>query len=399
MRDRANDDVRETYNFGTETAPIYYGIPYADCLSGFIVDYDLFEEEGWNDYEGLNGLPTTVNDFYNLLQRIQRGGYSGFTYSVSHYTPQIIWSIIQKVDGKEGMGLWNSYQGEYDFNADGTVSDDEKITLATAYKILDTRGYEAAYKFVNTMFTKDSNGNAYYDPNVVQGVSYSACQQDFLMSKTSTNRNRIAMIIEGEWWENEARGTFTSMGNLNSDDGYGKRDFRFMPIPQFSENDKGEKYTIGSHSGSGELVFVNKKTVEGNAVKEKLAKLWLQYQYSTDCLKIFTKNAGSVLPYQYEMSEAELAEVTPFVRSVWEMHTSDKVEIVRYGDTTQTNEVRLAPVALEFNAKISGTDYSKGALFSNMLQMAQRGEKISFADWLAGAHAYYDQSISQAFSD
>lgn len=395
IQDKAKDDVKDVFNVNSK----YYGIPYADCLSGIVVDYDLFEDEGWNTYSGMYGLPGTFDEFKDLLNSIITGGnYSAYTWSVDHYTQMILDAIIQKVDGDEGIALWNTYLGEYDFNNDGTISADETITPATAYKILDTRGYKAAYDFVSTMYRKE-NGISYYDSNIIQGVTYSGAQQDFLMSKTSSTRPRIAMILEGDWWENEARGTFTSMGQINTDDSYGQRDFRFMPIPQMTDNDKGTKYTIASHSKTSEICFVNKKTVENDPVKQTLCKLFLQYAYSNEALKIFTLNSGSALPYNYELTPSELASMTPFGRSVWDMHTSDEVQIVRSGGMARSDTVRLAPVVLEWKSKVGNVAYNKSHLYSNWLQMAQSGKSVSFGEWLAGAHAYYDDAISRAFAE
>lgn len=394
IHDKAQDDVKEVFNVDNK----YYAIPYADCLSGIVVDYDLFENEGWNNYSGMYGLPGTFDEFKDLLNTIiTDGNYSAYTWSVNHYTQMILDAIIQKVDGDEGTALWNTYSGEYDFNNDGTISADEKITPETAYKILDTRGYKAAYEFVSTLYRKE-NGVSYYDSNIIQGVTYSGAQQDFLMSKSSSTRPRIAMILEGDWWENEAKGTFVSMGQIDENDGYGKRDFRFMPIPQMTSNDKGAKYTIASHSKTGEICFVNKKTVENDTLKQTLCKLWLQYAYSDEALKIFTKNSGSALPYNYELTESELAELTPFARSVWDMHTNDEVEIVRSGGMARSDTVRLASTVLEWKSKVGGVAYTSSHLFSNWLKMAQAGKSITFADWLAGAHEYYDDAIRQAFA-
>lgn len=409
MRDRAKDLQKDVFNMGTTEDPKYMAIPYSDTITGIIVDYDLFKEEGWTDYTGMYGLPGTFDEFENLLKKIQRAGYSAFTYSVDHYARPIEKAIIQKVDGDEGTALWNTYTGEYDFTYDENGNKIEPVTRniapQSAWNLIYTRGYKAAYDFSSLMFTSDAQGNSYYDANVMQGVTYTGAQSEFLMSKTYTDgRNRIAMIVEGDWWENEARGTFNSMGQIDADNGYGKRDFKFMPIPQMTEDDKCEQYTIGSHSGAGDILFVNKLTVENNPVKRLLTKLWLQFQYSADGCRTFTKNSGSVLPYAYDMTDDDLKVLTPFARSVWDMHTDPRVQIVHFGSMMQSYTVRNASQQVVFNASVlkSGqvggtrTSFTRDIMFENARQMAQKGYVYNWGEWVEGAKEYLMDRISRA---
>lgn len=393
------DYYKEAFNLGTEEEPRYCSVPYEDTLSGIIVDWDLFKDRGWNDYEGLDGMPATIDDFYNLISRIQRAGFSCFTYStgVGYYTRSIQRAIQAKVDGVDWYhDTYSDYEGEYDFNGDGQITDDEKFTAHDSYRLLDTAGVEAAVDFGVEFFYKDSSGKTYYDPNVTQGVSYGGAQQDFIMSKTSTNRPRIAMILEGEWWENEARGTFNSMGNVNASNGYGKREFRMMPIPQMTENDKTTKYTIGSQS-NGAVTVVNKKTVDGNALKEKLVELWLQYQYSADSLKIFTKNSGSVLPFDYEMNADDLKQLTPFARNVWDLHHNENVEIVYDNAMMKSDQIRLGEITFNYSAKIGTTLYDSTVFFNNLVDMAKASKSTTVVDYIAGMHTHYDDKIKNAY--
>lgn len=399
LADRINIDYyKDAYNLGTEEQPSYYSIPYEDSISGIIVDWDLFKSKGWNDYEGLDGMPATMDDFYDLLYRIQRAGYSAFTYStaVGYYTKSIQRAVQAKVDGIEWYGdLYSDYTGEYDFNGDGTITDEEKITPATMAKVAETAGTKAAIDMALEMFSKDINGNTYYDPNVVQGTSFGGAQQDFIMSKTANNRKRIAMIIEGDWWENEARATFNSMGSINSDDGYGKREFRFMPIPQVTEKDKSEKYTIGAFS-NGAVTIINKKTVANNPVKQKLAELWLQFQYSAKALKTFTLRTGSSLPLEYEMTNDDLAKLTPFARNTWELRHSDKVEIVYDNPMVKSKEILYGMVEYAYYTKINGTEY-KDHLFNNVVKTINEGKSITAAEYIQGMRTYYDDKLASAY--
>ena len=392
------DYYKEAFNLGTEENPSYFAIPYEDSISGFVVDWDLFEEEGWNTYSGLDGMPGTMVEFRDLLLKIQTAGYSAFSYSthVGYYTPSIQRAVQAKVDGVDWYNdVYSDYTGSYDFNGDGVIGDDETITPNTMWKTIDTRGVEEAVKMAQTMFEKPATGNTYYDSNVVQGVTFGGAQQDFVMSKSSKNRPRIAMLLEGEWWENETRATFNSMGRINAADGYGKREFRFMPIPKVTNSDKTEKYTIGSFS-NGYLTIANQKTVGDNAVKQKLVELWLQFQYSDKGLRCFTTHNGATLPFDYELSEDELAQLTPFGRNVWDLKHSDQVEIVYDSPMMRSREVRLGTQLFDYCVKI-GNEY-KGHLFNNYVTFCQEEKSVTVAQYLKGMHDYYDAKFESAYA-
>lgn len=404
LADRFSEEYyADAYNLGTEEQPSYFSFPYEDSVSGIIVDWDLISGKdtgtAYNIYEGIDGMPATFDDFYDMLYNLQQDGYYGFIYStaVGYYTPPIQSAIMAKVNGYDFYRDFNSDgYAEYDFDGDGTISDSEKITPQTQEMLLDTKGYQAAVEMAHEMFRKEE-GNTYYDPAVTQGVSFGGAQIDFVMSKSSKTRRRIAMILEGDWWENETRATFNSMGSLNEEDGYGKREFRMMPIPSYSEDDKNEKYTIGGFSG-GDVVVVNQKTVGNNPAKQKIAELFLQFQYAVKGLKTFTRYTGSKLPFQYSLTDEELAQLTPFAQNMWKLRHDDRVDIVRSNPVMRTDQMRLASVVLGYNAKIGGTEYL-GGLFNNFVTFRQSGKDVTVAQYIEGAHTYYDGIFTNAVPD
>ena len=379
-----------------ELEPHYFALPFDDSTAGIIVDWDLFKKKGWTNYNGIDGMPATWAELKDLLGKIRKEGYSAFTFSTGVQYTRVIQAAVQaQVDGLETYyDLFSDYTGKYDFNGDGDTDDaGEIITPNTAYKLMDTRGYKAAVEMAATMFEKTSAGKTYYDAGATTGLSFGAAQQDFVMSIET--KKPIAMLLEGEWWENEARATFNAMGDVNPEYGYGQREFRMMPIPSFDSTNEDQKYTLGAWTG-GAVTIVNKKTVDGNAAKEKVAELWLQYQYSTEGLKCFSRHSGATLPMEYDMDDKELEALTPFARNLFKLRRDPRVQTVYNGVSLQNETVRRAAAQLSYATKLNNTNYT-GTLFQIALKMSKAGTKWTVAEYIEGMHTYQDNTIKAAF--
>lgn len=382
-------------NVGTKDEPKYFALPFDDSTAGIIVDWDLFEEQGWNDYNGIDGMPATFAEFCDLLTRIRKKGYSAFIFSTGvQYTRAIQIAIQAQVDGLDTYyDLYSDYTGVYDFNEDGQISDDEKVTPNTAYKLLETKGYKAVVEFALKLFEKTSAGKTFYDSAVSQGVAFGVAQQDFIMSK-ETNQP-IAMLFEGEWWENEARATFNAMGEVDEANGYGKREFRMMPIPSFESTNKDQRYTLGSWTG-GAVTIVNKLTLQDNPVKQRLAELWLQYQYSVEGLKCFSKHSGASLPFDYDLTDAELQELTPFARNLFKLRRDPRIEVAYNHSSIQAHNIRRGAAQLNFTTKLDGNNYS-GILFKIALTLSTNNKKVTVADYVKGMIDKQKPDITNAY--
>ena len=391
-----SEHIATRLNVGSEDDPQYFALPFEDSTAGIIVDWDLFKAKGWNNYNGIDGMPATINDFYNLLNRIRQAGYSAFIYGTGvQYTRVIQDAVIAQVDGTETYyDLFSDYTGEYDFNGDETITEDEKITPATAYKILDTKGVKAAVEMATKMFEKNSAGKTFYDPAVADGVEFGEAQQEFLMSVETTQP--IAMLFEGEWWENEARATFNAMGEDNPDYAYGKREFRMMPIPSFESTNEAQRYTLGAWTG-GACTIVNEKLVGDDEVKQEVLKLWLQYQYSTEGMKCFSKYTGATLPIDYELSRTELKELTPFAQNMYALRKDDKynVEVIYNGDSLRNEQIRKGGAQLSYNTE----GYAGNVLFNLMLKRSKGNKMLTVEDYIVAMHAYQDQDIADVYAE
>ena len=391
-----SEHIAKRINIGTADEPEYCSLPFDDTTAGIIVDWDLFKKEGWNNYNGLDGMPATISEFYDLLGRIRKKGYSAFIFSTGvQYTRVINYAVIAQVDGTEWYNdLYSDYTGSYDFNGDGMISEAEQITPSTAYKLYDTKGSKAAVEMALKMFEKNASGKTFYDPATATGVAFGVAQQDFIMSKETSQP--IAMLLDGEWWENEARATFDAMGEVSEENAYGAREFRMMPIPAFTSTNANQRYTLGAWTG-GSSTIVNQKTVGDNAAKQKVVELWLQYQYSAEGLKCFTRHSGATMPLQYEMSDAELQELTPFARNLFKLRRDPRVEVIYSGVSLQNEQVRKSSRQVSFITTLDA-NYT-GTLFSIVLKLSTKNKMVSLEKYVEGMHKYQDQMFRDAYPD
>lgn len=393
-------NVAEKYPDAAHDGRLFYGVPFEDSISGFVLDYDLYAElvtryrlemTGYKYSGDEVAMPGTWDEFFALLDQIRTSNnqeYSSFIYAMDYYTSPIQTAILADVEGDAFMEMLNRYEGSYDFGAGEVPLDSTNM-----YEILKADGYRKAVEVGVKLFSSTQSGVNHYDQQIMQGVSFGGAQQSFVMSKASTSgKQRILSILEGDWWENEARASFNSMGNLNPADGYGQRNFRMMPIPHFTDEEvaAGKPYKFGGFS-SGYPAVVNRLTVEGDPVKEKLVRLWLQFQHSRESLKTFTTHSGSSLAYDYDLTEAELEALTPFARSIVEVHQQDvaedgMLEIVRSNPLARSDTARLHPVGLGFQSNYNGKLYESSALIENMRRLRAAGNSWQ-ADisWLSSA--------------
>lgn len=393
-------NVAEKYPDAAHDGRLFYGVPFEDSISGFVLDYDLYAElvtryrlemTGYKYSGDEVAMPGTWDEFFALLDQIRTSNnqeYSSFIYAMDYYTSPIQTAILADVEGDAFMEMLNRYEGSYDFGAGEVTLDSTNM-----YEILKADGYRKAVEVGVKLFSTTQSGVNHYDQQIMQGVSFGGAQQSFVMSKASTSgKQRILSILEGDWWENEARASFNSMGNLNPADGYGQRNFRMMPIPHFTDEEvaAGKPYKFGGFS-SGYPAVVNRLTVEGDPVKEKLVRLWLQFQHSRESLKTFTTHSGSSLAYDYDLTEAELEALTPFARSIVEVHQQDvaedgMLEIVRSNPLARSDTARLHPVGIGFVSNYNGTLYDSTALIENMRRLRAAGNSWQAgSSWLSSA--------------
>ena len=247
------DTMLEGYSDVFKKEGKYYAVPYMLSIPGIIYDADLFDESalyfrkdgsiganaaavaagdcsaGPDGKRGTSddGLPDTWNDFLTLLERL-RMNYTPFTWAESPSTYQI---------SRVFNAIWANYEG-YDnfmlnYSFKGTDGNLGSINENNFTKLLNQEGRKAAIKAFYDITKNQENYSAKARPG--GGNTHTGAQREYIQSKRFGKR--IAMFAENSYWEQEAREDVFNKETPQNVNGYGKRNFRYLPIPRFENVD------------------------------------------------------------------------------------------------------------------------------------------------------------------
>ena len=169
------------------------------------------------------------------------------------------------------------------------------ITNDNGYELTRQIGKYQALHFMKDILMSSSN-------NFETISTHTAAQTSFVYGKQNGAGKTVGMIIEGSWWENEARNTIA-----NYEETYGERsDYAIMPIP-FADDAKaeacGRKHTYLSLSQSFGVVNAQCKNV-------KLAKEFMKFLHSDKMLSKFTADTSITRPLNYDVSASDQSKLS-----------------------------------------------------------------------------------------
>lgn len=341
-----------------------YALPYTDGISGIIYDHDLFEKKGLllrdnstesgltkgrDGLEGTydDGLPVTYEEFKNLVERIKYMQMIPFVVSDSietGLTEPIAETIWAQYDGITNYKISFSYNGTYVMPSTGAQTE---ITPETGYKLFSEGLMEGRLKsatfFKEMLLDSDNTYNR-------SGMSHTDAQGVFL---TSHATKRIAMLLDGAWWENEAKPSFAADArNTGEQWAYGNRDFRMMPLPSFegeSKESSGKNYFCSYGEGSVFALKQDDKEKEAGIIE------FLKEYTKDENLRNFTKSSGAKLPFIYDYSDEDIKHFTPFTKNMLEIMSSPSTQIIRGKGYTFIYNYRKP---LRWEVRINGTTAS-----------------------------------------
>lgn len=387
---RMNESIRKIYNVDDK----YYAVPFYTNFSGAVYDVDLFEEKQlyigknggyvgvdqttgeWTGEKSLgkdglpntydDGLPATFEEYKTWLNYISK----------SRGVIPYIWNTDDSYRMSYLDSLWIGYEGVNDFSLNNSFSGKTKggqeITPANAYLLRDFKGRQFALEM-----SKEIISNRYYHPDSVNGsITHIEAQNAFLRSRP--DNKPIAMILEGGWWENEARSTFASLASRNEKYAHGNRRFAYMPVPKYDANaEPGESFYCTS-ADTAVAINASTKNLE-------LAKDFLKFTLTEHAMSTFTKYMGITRPYDYELEEGVYEQLTPFGKNFWDLVNAEtsKIYYPEPSNAFRRNTTYFGVYEWQFGTTLNGTEYVDPFLvFLN-------NRNVTVAQYLQGMKEFY----------
>ncbi len=384
-----------SYNAATDsfTTSGCYMLPYSITMVGMIYDHDLWVEKGYVgfaennedvkaelDAQGIryaaagkrltfvsstgktnyeegdfiltpgkdgkygtydDGQPQTMAELATLLNRIVAANGNGFIYSSrQEYASALTLSYFAQYAGLDAYGALSTFDsnGKSLALADGTNA---VIDWTNGYLAYSLDGIADAVKFTDNYFGPSSK--------YCTTGNYVSDAQDKFINGGLGNGTYNGMIVEGNWFEFEAAESLKSAGKQQAGKGYGQVDYRYLLMPDID----GQQGIDGNGHGS---VFAAPETgavaVRKQSDPEKLAAIkdFIAYTLTDKALSETTAKTGLIRGYKYSLSAEQLASMTPFQRTSYEIYQDTaNVKVLTYATDRLTT-----PFAYAVNGVYSG---------------------------------------------
>lgn len=320
----------------------------------FVKTKNAKKSKGPDGKEGTydDGLPATYNDFQALLTCMVRRGVVPFIWNgtSTDYLTGLANEMWANNEGYDQMMLNMSFEGtatnliEMDENGNMVMENGSpklraatEITPKNAYELHSQKGLYDAVRFVKMMMgtteeTNPARGNTYAYKDSMK-MEYRSTQDYFINGKEKgkTNGQDIAMMVEGTWWESEARSNFVSEEDRKSDE----RKFAILPLPKATYADVGKNNTKISERNT--VAFINKKC-DPSIVP--VAKEFLKFIYSDSAMNDFSKDTDMLFAMNYKLTDETLAAMSNYGRSVYEVTRGENTDMMEWNPTSDEAKKR-----------------------------------------------------------
>lgn len=342
----------------TESGQSYYKTTRGDYLSkGPDGKYGTYDD----------GMPKTYDEFFALCRYMsEEENVTPFLWmgkgGGAEYVTWAMNQIVADYEGYDQMFLTYSYNGAaktlVSANGNGTVSGLPEVTLTPnnsngkALEVHKSAGRYYALDFLGKMLANDDAYCMEDCFNTIRDQFYT--QETFMLSKR--NPEKAAFMVDGIWWEHEARDTYADLANSYGD-AYKKenRKFKMFTMPKQNPDKIGEPATF---IDTGYQVAFIRSSIEEN--KKEICKKFLQFCFTDAANKEYTVTTGAPRPYDYTLSDTEYGSLSSFAKSVWDAVKSDKKSVVYPYSTSEyylNKNAALNPHWM-FYTRIDGTDYT-----------------------------------------
>ena len=288
--------------------------------------------------------------------------------------------LYYKMDGSNATNLGTVQNGQFIKDENPTA-----ITEANAYELFRQEGKYHALQFIEKIVKTETWHN---ELAFNTGHSHMDAQTDFLNAGHDGVTNEAAILIDGNWWENEATSSFNSMVDSKGDAFSKKnRKFAYLPLPKATAekaaetaNNKTAKFTLNDYGFS--LMYMKKNVAEWKA---PLLKEFLRFCNTNKNLVNFTKITGAMKSLNYSATPEEIAEMTPYAQSVLNVKAVSNTIIPSSTHATYiNNQLFFTPAESYYSTLKSGTTMQYPA-------EAFHEENVTAEEYFNGIYKYFSK--------
>ena len=277
-----------------------------------------------------DGMPATVDEFYLLLSHIDKNNIDPLIYTGKFpaYADMLTNMVWINYEGKENLRTYYSLNGTIDdlvvLNADGTVKKENGQIVTESYTFNGGRedGYEVqrmAGKYYATQFAEKIATSDWLAADCDNtAISHIAAQSKYLTSCLGENK-RIAMLIEGAWWQQESSDTFEIMGASNAKYSKANRDFGLMMAPNVNVDKLQERrenniknVAIMQNDAFG---VINGNLEEGSP-QLAAAKAFFSYVNNDEMLNLFTEITSMYRAMNYKVDDGTYSRMSKYAKEL-----------------------------------------------------------------------------------
>lgn len=384
----------------------YYALPYYQVFTGLVYDIDLFErnllylsdnggfisslddtksagpdgEYGTDD----DGFPATYDELYEWIDDVRdTKGVIPLIFAGKYktYTSRIFRSVAEAYNGKEGMSVQATFDsGDKELEVVMGFETNNEPVIGKV-KINQDNGYYARQLLGNyygmkvTEYFLSNEGN--YTSSSKQGISSQVeAQEEYIYSSLDAKQKSIALIAEGNYWENEARNAF-KRSEEDCGDAAKNRRYGFFPMP----TSEGSTPTLTDTACA--FGFIN-SNIANDKVKVDLARTFLKFCYNNDNLSAFTACTGVSMGLNYDLKTDDYNSLTSFQKSVWERRKKyGYSEVVSNNSIYLKSQTKFTMMANSeyYVVSIDGGTYKN--MWSAMKENGKTAEQYFKAMWIS----------------
>ena len=341
---------RQFLNYGTEEEPEYYAIPFYDSFYGIVYDITLWEDVGLYLTEAENfgkleqahagidnvpgnsddGLPRTYEEFALLLRRIgMEQNIVPFLSSNAgiEYGANMLYNYWVDHEGYEQFMLNLTFKGQakdlINVKSNGSIETlpETPINFSNGYDLQKQAGKYYALTFMDDIMAGSSESYRILSQHTDAHRAY----VDNARTNTST---RYAMLVEGSWWENEAKPYFNAL----AEDNVSRHEYAIMPIPAATTEKLQEKQSNAANKLPSQTcvsLSASYGVVNKNSNNLELALEFMRFLHTDENLRAFTLETSMTRALNYEMDDT--SKMTTYGKSCLAVKENARV-IYPYSD-------------------------------------------------------------------